>query len=298
MVAPQKIDLVVIVGPTASGKSALAMRIAKEFDGEIISADSRTIYKGMDIGTAKPSSADQAEVRHWGLDLVEPGQPFSAAQFKKYALEKLEDIRSRGKLPILVGGTGLYVDSVLFDFSFVKANRVRRFIYSSWSIEKLQKIIQQKDWPMPENLQNKRHLVRVVERKGRVGFKHPSLPPGTLLVGLMPPDDILKQLIDSRAEQIFKSGIITETKSLLKTYGEKRLKLTGGIAYRFSIPLIKGELTKEEAKGLFKKADWQYARRQRTWLRRNKFIQWFGSAEEAFTSVSNILNNLSGTITP
>ena len=100
--------LVVIVGPTASGKSTLAIELAEQYGGEIICADSRTIYTGMDIGTAKPSAEDQARVPHWGLDLVQPGEPFSAADFKVYAEQKIADIRSRGRIPFLVGGTGLY----------------------------------------------------------------------------------------------------------------------------------------------------------------------------------------------
>jgi tRNA dimethylallyltransferase len=117
-----KLPLVVIVGPTASGKSATAMRIAKEYGGEIICADSRTIYKGMDIGTAKPTAEDRRQVPHWGLDLVEPGQQFTAADFKEYANQKIYEIRQRGNLPILVGGTGLYVDGVIFNYRFGKTN--------------------------------------------------------------------------------------------------------------------------------------------------------------------------------
>src|SRR6266404_2179467 len=115
MVATEKIKLVTIVGPTASGKSALAMKIAKKFNGEIIAADSRTIYKGMDIGTAKASSIDRQKVPHCGLDLVEPGETYSAARFKKYARAKIDEIQKRNSLPILVGGTGLYIDAVVFD---------------------------------------------------------------------------------------------------------------------------------------------------------------------------------------
>jgi tRNA dimethylallyltransferase len=114
--------LVVIVGTTASGKSQLAMQVAQERNGEIIAADSRTVYKGMDIGTAKPSLEDQKKVRHHLLDVVEPNQKFSAGDFQKLAQEAIKDIHSRGKLPIMVGGTGLYVDSILYDFNFRPAN--------------------------------------------------------------------------------------------------------------------------------------------------------------------------------
>jgi tRNA dimethylallyltransferase len=118
---------VVVVGPTASGKTATALRIARELNGEIICADSRTVYKYMDIGTAKPTKEERAEIPHWGLDLVEPGQKFSAADFQRYALRKISEIRERGHLPILVGGTGLYIDGVIFDYQFGKPQpKVRR----------------------------------------------------------------------------------------------------------------------------------------------------------------------------
>lgn len=109
-----KPKLLVIVGPTASGKSELALKIAKRFNGEIIAADSRTVYKGLDIGTAKPSKEDQQAVPHWGLDLVEPGENFTAADFKRYAKDKIAEIKDRNHLPIAVGGTGLYTDSLVF----------------------------------------------------------------------------------------------------------------------------------------------------------------------------------------
>jgi tRNA dimethylallyltransferase len=285
-----KPELLVIVGPTASGKSELAFKIAKKFNGEIIAGDSRTVYKDMNIGTAKPSLGEQKLVPHWGLDLIEPGKVFSAAQFKKYAEAKIKEIRSRGKLPILVGGTGLYIASVLFDFSFVKTNPLKRFIYSSWSIEKLQKVIQQRDWPLPENQYNKRHLVRTLERAGRLGTKQINISDGTLIIGLMPPDKILKKRINDRAEKFFAEDIVGETKSLLKKYGTRKLQRTGGIIYKFSADIAKGKISKEEAKELFKSADWQYARRQKTWFKRNKFIHWYESAEEAISSVNGLLN--------
>ena len=109
------LPLVVIAGPTASGKTELAIRIAKKFNGEVISADSRAIYRGLDIGTAKPTSEEQQGIPHWGIDIVDPGERFTAANFKVYAQRKISEIRSRGHLPIIAGGTGLYIDSVLYE---------------------------------------------------------------------------------------------------------------------------------------------------------------------------------------
>ncbi len=163
---PSRPKLLVIVGPTASGKSELALNIAKKYNGEIIAADSRTVYRDMNIGTAKPSLDDQKALLHWGLDLVNPGQRFTAADFKQYAEAKIVDIQKRGKLPLLVGGTGLYIDSVLFDFGFLADfdPKLRKEL-EQLSVQDLQKIIKQRGYTMPTNYQNKRYLIRVIETK-------------------------------------------------------------------------------------------------------------------------------------
>ena len=149
--------IIVIVGPTASGKTALAIDIAKRHNGEIICADSRTVYKGLDIGTAKPTPADQARVPHHGLDLVEPDESFSAADFKSYANQKIAEIRQRGRLPVLVGGTGLYVDSVVYDYQFgPPVDKKRRQELSTMTIEELHEYCHKHNVPLPENIYNKR----------------------------------------------------------------------------------------------------------------------------------------------
>ena len=111
-------DTIVILGPTGSGKTGVAIEIAKEINGEIISADSRAIYKGLDIGTAKPTPEEQAQVPHWGIDLVEPGERFTVADWKNYAEQKITEIKNRGHIPIIVGGTGLYIDALVYDYQF------------------------------------------------------------------------------------------------------------------------------------------------------------------------------------
>lgn len=285
-------ELVVIVGPTASGKSELAMKVAKKFNGEIIAADSRTVYKGMDIGTAKPSLKDQKAVPHWGLDLLEPGRKFSAADFQKYAEEKLKDIQSRDKLPIIAGGTGLYVDALLLDFSFVKPSRLpllHRLFYPWYSIEKLQRIIKQRDWPMPENSRNRRHLINLIKRRGQTGSRQKEPRPGALILGLMPPDDMIKNRISTRAEVMFESGLIEETRTLVQDYGEKALSGSAGIIYTIVVQVLRHKLTPEQAIEKFKRADWQYARRQKTWFKRNRFINWFSDPKSAFEFIEKSL---------
>jgi tRNA dimethylallyltransferase len=250
--------LIAIVGPTASGKSDLALRLAKEFNGELICADSRTVYRGMDIGTAKPSKADQKTVKHWGLDLVEPGKTYSAAKFKEYAQSAIEDIQNRGKLSILVGGTGLYIDGVLYGYGFSLKARERDPI-------------------------NARHL-----KKGTKATRGELLP-GALMIGLMPPEKVLKERIASRAGAIFRHGIVKETQGLLDKYGQKAVTSTAGIVYKIIMRLLDGEISEEEAAELFKTADWQYARRQKTWFKRNAHIKWFNSAEEAYEGLTKLL---------
>jgi tRNA dimethylallyltransferase len=287
----QKPELLVIVGPTASGKSDLALKIALEFNGEIIAADSRTIYKGMDIGTAKPSKEVQEKVQHWGLDLVEPGEVFSAYDFKKYADQKIVEIQKRGNLPILVGGTGLYIDSVLFDFGFVdKAGDKQRAELDRHSVIQLQNLVKERGFKLPENPQNRRHLIRTIEREGKIGVSR-SLKDNIVIIGLMPPIDYLKERINERAESYFSAGLLAESKGLLNKYTEESLNNTHGIAYIASSRLLKNEITKVEAIKLIRKLEWQYARRQRTWFRRNKIIRWFDSCDLAYKEIVRILNN-------
>lgn len=288
---PQRPELIAIVGPTASGKSDLALRVAKEFDGEIIAADSRTVYKDMDVGTAKPSPADQKRIKHWGLDLVEPGERFSAHQFQEYSEQVIADIQKRGKLPILVGGTGLYIDAILYGFEFGRdADPDERKELGKLSVEMLQAIILKNGYKMPVNLKNRRHLIRIIETKGHKAAKHSKPSKNTLITGLMPPDDVLRSRINQRAEQVFDRGVIEETRKILSIYGEQKVMSTAGIVYKICLRLINQEISQKEAVSLFKKADWQYARRQRTWFRRNKFIQWFPDSQSAYEHIESVLN--------
>jgi tRNA dimethylallyltransferase len=272
--------------------SELALKIAKEFNGEIIAADSRTIYKGMDIGTAKPSNQEQKQVKHWGVDLVNPGHVFTAYQFKEYAEGKIKEIQKRGKLPILVGGTGLYIDSVLFDFGFVEPGGAKeREVLEKLSVEQLQEVIWQKSYEMPENMQNRRHLIRTLERKGETGTREQKLRQSTVVIGLMPASKTLKKRIEQRSEAYLKRGLEQETVSLLRSFGKKPLEKSGGIAYQAAVELLSGKINREEAIEMIKKQEWQYARRQRTWFKRNKFINWFDSPAKAYPEIRVLLNN-------
>ena len=286
-----KPKIIVIVGPTASGKSDLANQVALENNGEIIAADSRTVYKNMDLGTAKPTPEDQKLIKHWGIDLVEPSNKFTAYQFKTYLLDKVTDIRSRNKLPIIVGGTGLYIDSFLFDFSFRQLpNVAKRGSLEAMTIEELQEIINKKGYPMPTNYKNKRHLVGLIEAEGKQGGGQKNILDDILLVGILPSDEILHSRINKRADAVFKSGILEETAKLIKLYGKQAVLNKGGIVYKFCIQALDGLMTEQEALQKTKTAEWQYARRQRTWFRRNPNIVWFSGSKPAYKYITKTLN--------
>lgn len=271
--------LVVIVGPTASGKTSLAIELAEKFGGEIICADSRTIYKGMDIGTAKPTVEERARVPHWGLDLVEPGDYFSAADFKRYAYGKIEEIRARGNIPFLVGGTGLYVDAVVFDYEFgQKADEDFRRKLDNMNLGALHEYCRKNNVELPENAKNKRYVIRAIERNNGTASRKSEPISTSIIVGIATDRAILRERIEGRAEQIFDDGVVEEAILLGKKYGWESEAMTGNI-----YPLIKknleGELTDKGVKDKFTTLDWRLAKRQLTWLKRNPYIHWLSLGE-------------------
>ncbi len=236
------VPLLVIVGETASGKSALSMSLARKFNGEIICADSRTIYKDMDIGTAKPNAEDRAEIKHYLLDIIEPGQRYSASQFKEDALKAISEITKRGKLSILVGGTGLYIDAVIFDYQFNRGN-------------------------IPKNPDNPRHLAAGSYKRDQ------KLRPNTLVLGLQCNREVLNNRIERRIEQMLESGFVDETKALISKYGVDN-EVMFSIGYKTMAKYLDGEISLNTAKTELAKGDRSLAKRQRTWFKRNKSIHW------------------------
>lgn len=283
-----ELPLVVIVGPTASGKSATALRIAEEFNGEIICADSRTVYRHMDIGTAKPSREDQQRVPHWGLDLVDPGEPFTAADFKNYALQKIADIRARGHLPMLVGGTGLYVDGIIFDYQFGAADPVLRKKLETETLDALIKYCVDNNITLPENQQNRRYVIRAIEQKSINNKRLHEPIANTIVVGITTDRAVLRQRISGRAEQLFDDGMVEEAKMLGEKYGWESEAMTGNI-YRLVKQHIDGEFDEAGLKERFITSDWQLAKRQLTWLKRNPYIHW-ASLDDVYMHLQNRLS--------
>ena len=269
-----KTPLIVIVGPTASGKTSLAINLAEIYGGEIICADSRTVYKDMDIGTAKPSYEDCQRVPHWGIDLIYPYEYFSAAEFKQYALKKIEDIRSRNKIPFLVGGTGLYIDAIVFDYKFGNKSDVKkRTLLEKLTIEELWEYCSKNNIELPDNYNNKRYVIRCIEQGGINNNRKVEINNNSIVVGISTDRDNLRKRIKDRIEQFFDNNVVEEAKILGKIYGWDNRAMSGNI-YPILHKYIDNEISIEEAKLEIFYRDWHLAKRQMTWFRRNKNIEW------------------------
>lgn len=281
--------LVVIVGQTASGKSGLAMEIARKYNGEIICADSRTIYTGMDIGTAKPTEADRISVRHHLLDVIEPNKVYSASDFKKEALNCLHDVYLRGRLPIVVGGTGLYINSLIYDFDFGRApNPNYREELQRLDTASLQKEVKDMGLTGEQiNLKNRRHLIRAIENNGIIRSKK-QLDKNTLLLGIQINSEKLKQRIATRNEKMIDAGLKSEVKVLADKYGWDAPGLNA-IAYKEWKSYFDDEQNINEVKENMFKDNWQYARRQKIWFRRDRNIHWSASVKDLIRQVDQFL---------
>lgn len=282
--------LAAIVGPTASGKSDLAMEIARKHDGEIICADSRTIYRGMNIGTAKPSRTDQVEIPHHVLDIINPDEAFSAAEFKVAALNAIKDIESRGRLPILAGLSGLYAYALLYDYHFPAGARNQlRDELQQLPIDQLVERLQVID---PEaasqiDLKNPRRVIRAIETAGLPRTKA-ELRLGTILVGLRPSNETLTQRIFSRTENMVKAGLVDEVKNLIAQY-DSTLESFKSPGYMEIISYLENETTLDQAQELINLHTRQLAKRQLTWFKRNPDIHWFESNDDAMEYISKQL---------
>jgi tRNA dimethylallyltransferase len=266
--------LIVIIGETASGKSTLALRLARQFDGEIICADSWSVRREVDIGTAKPGTAERKAVPHHLLDVVAPCEDFTAAVFKKLATGAVADIAHRGKLPIMAGGTGLYIDSLLYDYGFLPAgDRGEREGLDAMSVpELLAKIDELGIDPGGVDKRNKRRLIRLIETGGARPSKG-ELRPNTLIIGLQPTREELKQKIIDRTDAMIAAGLEDEVRRLADRYGWGCEALKG-VGYAQWRGYFEGSQTLSETRGKIAKATLDLAKRQRTWFKRNKSIQW------------------------
>lgn len=285
--------LIVIVGPTASGKTGLAVELAHEFGGEIISADSRAVYRHLSIGTAKPSPKEQRGVPHWGIDLVDPGERFTVADFQQYAKVKIKEIRARGAVPFLVGGTGLYIDAVVYDFVFPQtdSSNERRDALEELSLGDLHDYCHKNNITLPENYKNKRHVISAILREGVHLQRKYELEANTIVVGIATEKDFLNKRIIDRAHTIFAQGIVKEAVKAAKKYGWDNEAMTGNV-YPLIREYVMGNLALEAVVERFIISDRQLAKRQMTWFRRNPHVQWY-SLTDARKYLAQKLSDLS-----
>lgn len=290
LLTPAAQPLVVIVGETASGKSALALELAEKFNGEIICADSWTVRREVNIGTAKPSAEDRQRVKHHLLDAVDPCGDFTAAVFKRLAASAIEDISSRGKLPIMVGGTGLYIDSVIYDFGFLpEGNRKDRHELNSLSAEDLKRRAEAQGLSLEGiDVRNKRRLIRLLETGGKRPTKG-SLRENTLVLGVSLPREKLRERVTRRTDKMLELGLEQEVKKLSSKYGWACEALKG-IGYREWSEYFAGSQDRQQTRERIISATMGLAKRQRTWFKRNKGIHWLDNREEAVEIVTTFLN--------
>lgn len=284
--------LLVIVGETASGKTSLAIEIAQKLNGEIICADSWTVRREVTIGTAKPSAEERALVPHHLLDIVGPDEDFTAAVFKRLALDKIEDITKRGHLPILVGGTGLYIDGILYDYGFLpQGDRSAREALNELSVQQLLEKIQALGIELGEvDRRNKRRLIRLIETNGEQP-KRKKLRSNTLILGIQTDRDVLKQRVEKRVDLMLKNGLEDEVRVLAERYGWDCEALKGVGYFQWKNYFLSSQTLTETRQKIIK-ATLDLAKRQRTWFKRNKSIQWLKTPVDTQETVELITSTL------
>lgn len=280
----EKIKIIAIVGPTATGKSKFAINKAKEINGEVISADSRLVYKGFNVAVAKPDITERQGVEHHLIDIVEPEVDYSAANFLDDAKIAIEKIRQKGKIPIVAGGTGLYFRILLEDFNLprVAPDYGLRKQLESLDTKELHEMLKKLDSTSAEKIHfnNKVKIIRAIEvckalekpHSLAAGKKEPEFD--VEWIGLNLPDrSILYERINKRVDEMIEKGLVEETKSLLKKHGRIN-NFVNTIGYQEILGYLDGENSLEEAISKIKQNTRHYAKRQLTWFRRNPLIKW------------------------
>ena len=304
-------NLVVLTGPTAVGKTSLSINLAKQLNGEIISADSMQVYKGMDIGTAKITKEEMDGVTHHLIDIIEPTEDFHVARFKKLVEDALDEICSKGKLPIICGGTGFYIQAILYDIDF-SSNEIDKEYRDSLEEfanlngndklhEKLMSIDPESGATIPAA--NRKRVIRAIEYYHQTGEKFSTFnatqreknsPYNFAYFVLNDDRELLYNRIDKRVDIMMEQGLLNEVKSLIDSGLKRGMTAMDGIGYKELLDYYEGKLTLEEAVSLIKKKSRNYAKRQLTWFRREKEVIWvdktiYKSTQEQMDFIYNIL---------
>ena len=278
----QKPKLLVITGPTATGKSDLAVELARIHNGEIISADSRQVYTGLDIGTGKITTTEMHGIPHHLLDVAHPDEEFSVTEYQKLAQAFITDILARGKTPILCGGTGLYISAVVDNriFPAVPPNQKLRDELETLTTDELFTQLTTLDLGRANTIdhKNRPRLIRAIEIATALGTvprePKPESPYETLMIGLMLPDNELINRITKRLETRLTAGMLDEARTLREKFGDEVL-VSLGIEYAAMIEYLKDSISESEMRDMIITKSRQYAKRQMTWFKRDQRIQWF-----------------------
>jgi len=280
--------IIVILGPTASGKSTLAVKIAKKFGGEIISADSRQVYKGMDIGTGKVTKKEMAKIPHHLLDVASPKKQFTVAQYKKLSEKAIKKIHSHGKIPIICGGTGFYIQTI--PDAKLRAELEKKSAKELFN--RLKKLDPRRAKNIDKN--NRRRLIRALEIVIKSGKKIPILKSEpkceALIIGIKHNSKELKELIKTRLFKRLKQGMVKEIINLKKSgLSWKRLE-DFGLEYRYVAYYLQNKLSYNEMVGKLQKEIEHYAKRQMTWFKKDKRIRWITDLRQATKLIKEFLN--------
>lgn len=277
-----------IVGPTAVGKTALSLALAKKYNGEIISGDSMQVYRGMDIGTAKASMEERAEVPHHLIDICEPSEAFTVSTFQFLAGKAIADIHARGKLPIVVGGTGLYVESLCYAFGFAEGKpnvEVRDKLQARIAEEGSDILHHELASVDPEAAEkihpnDARRIIRALEvwlttgTKFSAGSTRKESPYDPVWIGLTMDRDMLYERIEMRIDRMLELGLVEEVKQLLETHLDQHPTALQALGYKEIVRWLQGEYTYERAVELLKRDTRHFAKRQLSWFRRMSEIHW------------------------
>lgn len=303
--------IIVIVGPTAVGKTYVSVELAKKFNTEVVSADSMQIYKGMDIGTAKITEEEKSNIEHHMIDIINPDETYSVSDFKDKAEEIIDNLLLKNKTPIIVGGSGLYVNSLIYDLDFgnAKSNEKIRDYYNYYYkehgedklYEKLQKIDPKSAEKIHKN--NVKRVIRALEFYDITGIKFseintdirkPSNKYDCILIGLSMERKMLYDRINQRVDKMIDEGLIEEVKSLLNKGYDKDLVSMKGIGYKEIIDYLDGNMSLDESINILKRNTRRFAKRQYTWFLRDDKVKWFevNHVEDIDTTVDNIYEYL------
>lgn len=294
-----KLPLVAIVGPTASGKTALSIKLALKFDGEIISADSRQVYRGMDIGTGKATKAEQQQVPHHLLNVSSPKKEYNVAHFKRDTTKVIKQIHNQGKLPILVGGTGFWIQTIIDDLDLptVKPNSALRKRLQKKTAAQLYTQLQRLDLRRANSIErhNPYRLIRAIEIIKATGKPVPRLKTGSpydlLMLGITHPKPKLHRRIHTRLYARFRQGMIAEVRRLHQQGVSWKRMYAIGLEYRFISLHLQNKLSRDEMEEQLKRAIQQYAKRQMTWFKRDKRIHWVHNYSDAHKHLKKIIDS-------